>query len=98
MFAREGQPFVLGVNYWPRSTAMGMWKGELRVAEIAEDFRQMRELHLSLVRIFLLWEDFQPTPTTVACLDKLAVVADLAVAAGLRLDVTLFTGHMSGPK
>jgi endo-1,4-beta-mannosidase len=94
---QPGAPFVLGVNYWPRSTAMGMWKGELRTAEIAHDFRQMNELGMRLVRIFLLWEDFQPSPTTVACMDKLNTVADLAVAAGLRLDVTFFTGHMSGP-
>ncbi len=92
-----GAPFVLGVNYWPRSRAMDMWKGALGTDEIRADFSTMKHFGLSLVRVFLLWEDFQPTATEVASVDKLLKVADLAAAEGLKLDVTFFTGHMSGP-
>jgi endo-1,4-beta-mannosidase len=54
---------------------------------------------MKLVRIFLLWEDFQPDPQTISrtALDELEQTCDLAAASGLRLDITFFTGHMSGP-
>jgi hypothetical protein len=50
------------------------------------------------VRIFLLWDDWQPTPDAVSarCLDHLGACAT-PPRHGLGLDVTFFTGHMSGP-
>jgi endo-1,4-beta-mannosidase len=50
------------------------------------------------VRVFLPWEDAQPTAGTVdpAVLGHLVDVADAAGEAGVELIVTLFTGHMSG--
>lgn len=64
-----------------------------------EEFSLIHDLGLSLVRIFLLWDDFQPAPDTVssASLDHLVEVCDIAAALDLQLDVTFFTGHMSGP-
>ena len=93
-----GQPFPVGVNYWPRRKAMYWWKDFDR-DEVAEEFDVIAGLGLRLVRPFLLWEDFQPTPDAVAAaaLDHLEVVCDLAAERGLGLDVTFFTGHMSGP-
>jgi endo-1,4-beta-mannosidase len=51
-----------------------------------------------LVRIFLLWDDWQPTPDQVnpQSLDNLATVCDIAAGLGLSLDITFYTGHMSG--
>ena len=46
------QPFKLGVNYWPRRKAMGWWSDFDR-GEVREEFALIRELGLSLVRIFL---------------------------------------------
>ena len=48
---------------------------------------------------FCLWDDFQPEPNCVskAALDHLVTVADIAGENNLGLDVTFFTGHMSGP-
>jgi endo-1,4-beta-mannosidase len=86
-----GAPFVLGVNYWPRRSAMRMWK-QFDLKEIKSDFIQMRDLGLKLVRIFLLWEDFQPSPTEVRNVDKLLLVNQEANAQGLMLDITFFTG------
>lgn len=93
-----GQPFRVGVNYWPRRKAMHWWKDFDR-GEVAEEFDIIAGLGMSLLRIFLLWEDFQPQPTLVAptALADLETVCDLAAARGLELDVTFFTGHMSGP-
>lgn len=90
--------FILGVNYWPRRKAMYWWSHFDR-SEVDEDFALLRSLGLNLVRIFLLWDDFQPEPDHVDShtLDHLLTVADLAATHGLSLDVTFFTGHMSGP-
>ncbi|MFN8598408.1 MAG: glycoside hydrolase family 2 TIM barrel-domain containing protein [Anaerolineae bacterium] len=92
------QPFKLGVNYWPRRKAMGWWSNFDR-GEVREEFAIIRELNLSLMRIFLLWDDFQPEAASVshARLDELTTVCDAAADNGLQLDVTFFTGHMSGP-
>jgi endo-1,4-beta-mannosidase len=93
-----GQPFRVGVNYWPRRKAMAWWKA-FDAAEVAEEFDVIAGLGMSLVRIFLLWEDFQPTPDAVSAtaLADLETVCDLAADRGLGMDVTFFTGHMSGP-
>jgi endo-1,4-beta-mannosidase len=90
--------FVLGVNYWPRRKAMRWWSN-FDATEVAEDFALIRSLGLDVVRIFLLWEAWQPTPDTVDpdCLAALGTTLDIAIAHGLKLDITFFTGHMSGP-
>src|SRR5918997_1525879 len=92
------EPFVLGVNYWPRRKAMYWWSDFDR-GEVREEFALIGELGMSLVRIFLLWDDWQPAHDTVslACMRHLETVCDTAADHGLQLDVTFFTGHMSGP-
>jgi endo-1,4-beta-mannosidase len=92
------QPFTLGVNYWPRRKAMYWWSN-FDEGEECEEFDLIHELGLKLVRIFLLWEDWQPTSTDVnaEALDHLEQVCDIGEARDLQLDVTFFTGHMSGP-
>jgi endo-1,4-beta-mannosidase len=91
-------PFTLGVNYWPRRKAMDWW-ANFDPGEVRDEFALVASLGLNLVRVFLRWEDFQPAPETVSpqALAHLAVVADIAHDHGLQLDVTFFTGHMSGP-
>lgn len=90
-------PYRVGVNYWPARTAMRMWR-DFSAAQVAEDFARMRTLGADSVRVFLLWEDFQPRPDRVepSALGKLARVAELAAAQELAFVPTLFTGHMSG--
>ncbi len=98
ILAAMSEPFVLGVNYWPRRKAMYWWS-QFDADEVREEFALIRGLGMTLVRIFLLWDDFQPAPDEVsrACLAHLITVADIAAELGLKLDVTFFTGHMSGP-
>lgn len=90
-------PFSIGINYWPVRKAMRMWRDFDR-GEVAEDFHRLADLGLSPVRIFLLWEDFQPDPrrVNIRSLDRLAETARLAADCGIQLWVTMFTGHMSG--
>ncbi|MEP7133769.1 MAG: cellulase family glycosylhydrolase [Chloroflexota bacterium] len=92
------QPFTLGVNYWPRKKAMYWWSN-FDSGEVREEFAIIKEIGMNVVRLFLLWDDFQPDPTSVAKdkLDNLVKVADIAAEYRLGLDITFFTGHMSGP-
>ncbi len=92
------QPFTLGVNYWPRRKAMYWWNN-FDPGEVREEFSVIRELGLQVVRLFLLWDDFQPDPNSVSkeALEHLVTVADIAAENKLGLNVTFFTGHMSGP-
>jgi endo-1,4-beta-mannosidase len=89
--------FRLGVNYWPASSAMYWWKRFDR-SEVERDFARIRAAGFDSVRVFLLWEDFQPGPDSISdrALDDLATVADVAESNNLELMPTLFTGHMSG--
>ena len=89
--------FRLGVNYWPINSAMYWWQ-RFDAMEVARDFARIRAAGFDSVRIFLLWEDFQPAPDLVSrdALSHLRHVADIAADHGLSLIVTFFTGHMSG--
>ena len=89
--------FRLGINYWPSRTAMRWWQ-LFDVEEVERDFARLRTAGLDSVRIFLLWEDFQPAPDQISeqALKHLVHVADVARDNDLSLMPTLFTGHMSG--
>lgn len=89
--------FSVGVNYWPRRSAMAMWR-RFDAGEVREDFARIAGLGLDAVRFFLRWDDFQPSAESVepVMLARLETVADIAAEAGLRTMPTLFTGHMSG--
>ena len=89
--------FDVGVNYWPASSAMRWWR-RFDAGEVDRDFARIRGAGGDLVRFFLLWEAFQPAPTTVSdhALAHLRTVADSAQRHELRIMPTLFTGHMSG--
>lgn len=92
------EQFTLGVNYWPRRKAMYWWS-DFEAGEVREEFDIIKDIGMNLVRIFLLWDDWQPTPDSVNsdALDNLETVCNIAADVGLSLDVTFFTGHMSGP-
>ncbi len=89
--------FSVGVNYWPRRSAMDMWR-RFDMGEIAEDCARIAALGLDTVRFFLRWDDFQPQPDALdeAMLERLDAFVGLADTAGLRVMPTLFCGHMSG--
>jgi len=74
------------------------WWADFDLSEVATDFARIVACGLDSVRLFLTWEDFQPTRHEVngEMLDRLVAVADLAERDGLAIVPTLFTGHMSG--
>ena len=89
--------FLLGVNYWPASSAMYMWE-RFDLGELREDFAHIRALGLHVVRFFLMWHDFQPAPDRMdqAMLRRFDAVLEAIAQAGLRAMPAFFTGHMSG--
>jgi endo-1,4-beta-mannosidase len=89
--------FSVGINYWPRRSAMSMWQ-RFDPGEIADDMHRIADLGLDTVRFFLRWDDFQPAPRrmNLTMLERLVRVTELIAAAGLRAMPTLFCGHMSG--
>jgi len=89
--------FVLGVNYWPRNHGVDMWK-EWAPSEIAAEFSQIREMGFQAVRIFLLWEDFQPSENKIseASVSHFDELLAMAKREKLTLVPTFFTGNMSG--
>jgi len=89
--------FVVGVNYWPRKKAIYWWK-DFDKDEITQEFREIRQLNLSVVRIFLDWEEFQPRPNEISCdaLKRLNEVLNIAERNDLKVLVTFFCGYMSG--
>ena len=90
--------FTLGVNYWPRRKAMYWWSN-FDEGEVCDEFAVIKDIGMNVVRLFLLWEDFQPEPDSVSktALENLTTVCDIATENGLGIDLTFFTGHMSGP-
>ena len=89
--------FSIGINYWPRRSAMHMWQ-RFDPGEIADDMGRLATLGFDSVRFFLRWADFQPEPHRMdrTMLARLERVMELIAAAGLRAMPTLFCGHMSG--
>jgi endo-1,4-beta-mannosidase len=89
--------FLLGINYWPRTSAMAMWS-RFDLGEIDEDFARIAGLGLDIVRFFLMWSTFQPAPDELdeTSLANFVRVLDCAERHGLRTMPTLFCGHMSG--
>jgi endo-1,4-beta-mannosidase len=89
--------FLLGINYWPRRSAMYMWQ-RFDIDEIGEDMDRIKELGLDVVRFFLMWEALQPQPNALdsAALRRFDAIMDRIAQAGLQAMPTLFCGHMSG--
>lgn len=89
--------FLVGVNYWPRRKAMYWWKN-FREGEVRDEFGEIKNLKLHVVRIFLDWEEFQPKPDKIdsSALKNLAKVLDIGEEYELKVIPTFFCGYMSG--
>lgn len=89
--------FLLGANYWPRHQGVHMWK-EWDPEAIDKEFAEIEALELNVVRIFLLWEDFQPAENVIdaSAVTKFDQLIGIAKRHNLQVAPTFFTGHMSG--
>ncbi|MBQ9859581.1 MAG: beta-mannanase [Clostridia bacterium] len=57
LYAKE--PYLIGCNYWASHAGVYMWR-QWDEAVVEADFRQLAENGLTTVRVFPLWDDFQP--------------------------------------
>ncbi|HTU80864.1 MAG TPA: beta-galactosidase [Candidatus Acidoferrales bacterium] len=89
--------FLMGINYWPASSAMYAWE-RFDLDEIRNDMARIESLGFDLVRFFLSWEAFQPESNRMdhAALTHFVAMMDAIEDAGLLAMPTLFCGHMSG--
>lgn len=89
--------FILGINYWPRKKTMYWWKF-FEQKEVENDFHFLSTIGINLIRIFLMWEDFQPEVDGISnnSLENLIFLAACAEKHSLQITVTFFCGHMSG--
>ncbi|MBA2708734.1 MAG: cellulase family glycosylhydrolase [Gemmatimonadaceae bacterium] len=89
--------FELGVNYWPRQSAMYMWR-EFDIAPVRDDMANIADIGFDVVRVFALTQDFLPAAMTVAH-DMVARLEEVCLAAkdaGLTVVPTLMAINMSG--
>jgi len=97
-FTINGKPFIpIGFNYWPSSTGVRCWE-HFNIHEWEQDFKSIHKHGYNAVRMFLLWQDFQPGPQSVnqKDLNRLKEVCDAAARNHIWLVPTLFQGWMSG--
>jgi hypothetical protein len=92
-----GTRIILGTNYWPAEKGVYWWR-EFELSPGKRDFSLAAEYGLDLMRIFLLWEDFQPeiNRISVKTLEDLVRVADLAQDRRIKILPVFFCGHMIG--
>jgi len=89
--------FELGINYWPRRTAMYMWR-EFDIGEIRDEMAQIAGMGFDVVRFFTLTQDFLTGPKTVESemVGRLVEVVQAAKDAGLTVVPTFIVINMSG--
>ena len=76
---------------------MFMWR-EFDKKVIDEDMSIISGFGISYIRIYLIWEDFQPAPKTVPAvmLDRLLELLEAADERNIKVVATLFAGHLWG--
>ncbi len=89
--------YPIGVNYWPRRTAVEMWS-HWDPEGIVRDLREIRALGLNTIRFFLRTADFADEEGNLKseALERLDVFLGLCREQGLFVLPTFFVGHMSG--
>lgn len=97
-FTRSGRRiFPLGVNYWPASCGVEMWR-VWPEREIQRDLDLLRQLGFNCVRFFLRWQDFEPEAGRYSALAfrRLGLFLDGCRKRGLIAQPSLIVGWMSG--
>lgn len=88
---------LFGVNYWPSYSGPQMWR-DFRPDLIEADLRALKAQGVQYLRFNLFWPDFMPTPEQVepVMLDRLEQFLLLLGKLGLKGQMSLLVGHMSG--
>ena len=89
--------FLLGVNYWPASSAVHMWT-KWNPDELEEDILLMKHLGMNVCRPFLFMPDFTDDKGSVRpeMLERLGEYLSLCDKHKFYCMITFIVGHMSG--
>ncbi|MBN2281166.1 MAG: hypothetical protein JXQ65_11340 [Candidatus Marinimicrobia bacterium] len=89
--------FILGVNYWPSSSAISMWS-HWNLEELEDDVKRMKGIGINLCRFFIFMSDFMPIETQVdpVMIDRLIAFLNICEKYELYTMPSFFVGHMSG--
>nr|MDO8111459.1 cellulase family glycosylhydrolase [Candidatus Sigynarchaeota archaeon] len=89
--------YPVGVNYWPRDTAVYQWK-EYDKTAIEREFGLMKSLGINCIRFFIMWDDLLKAKDTIDgdFFPKFEHLHETARTHDIKLVPTLFIGHMSG--
>ena len=90
--------YLVGANFWPKSTGPWMYHDPWKPAAVAADLRELAGLGANAVRVFCFTPDFMPAPDVVSsqAVERLASTIELAAQSGLWSIPTFLVGHMSG--
>ncbi len=97
-FCLDGKPFfLLGVNYWPRTTNLCMWK-YFDEKTIDEELGKLRGIGIRAIRFFLLDMDVADEKSRLdkEADEKIRRFTGLLRKHGLYGFITFLVGHMSG--
>jgi len=97
-FERSGRLFVpIGVNYWPASCGMAMWR-TWPETEIQKDLDLIKTLGMNSVRFFLRWSDFEPEAEFYdpSVCHRLESFLKCCSDRDLNMQMSLITGWMNG--
>jgi len=81
---------IKGINYYPQASPWNMYGEKFSRDTISKDFKIIKKLGLSSIRIFVPYEDFGKAHVKSDRLNKLVEILDLAEAEHLKVMVTLF--------
>jgi len=89
--------FLLGVNYWPSSSALNMWT-EWNPEEIQDDIKRMKTIGMNCCRPFLFMSAFMDNPERVNAqmIERLHFFMKRCEIQELYTFPTFIVGHMSG--
>ena len=89
--------FLIGVNYWPASSAINMWT-EWNPEELIEDVGRMKQLGMNCCRPFLYMPAFMEREDQVnpIMMERLEFFLNICEENELYSFPTFIVGHMSG--
>jgi len=89
--------FLIGVNYWPASSAINMWT-EWNPEELIEDVGRMKQLGMNCCRPFLYMPAFMEREDQVnpIMMERLEFFLNICEENELHTLPTFIVGHMSG--
>jgi len=89
--------FLIGVNYWPASSAINMWT-EWNPEELIEDVGRMKQLGMNVCRPFLYMPAFMEREDQVnpIMMERLEFFLNICEENELYSFPTFIVGHMSG--